>query len=321
MKRLLYIWSLIFLPGLAGSALAQYAGATATLEKNTILIGDQVDLELTLTVPAQSKVEWPLLAENLAEKVEIVRKTGIDTVESSNDRYTLRQNVLITSFDSGTYVIPPIQFKYHLKGDTVSYFSETQPLGIDVQNMKVDQKEDIKPIKPPLLAPVSFRELLPWILGGLLLAAAIAFLFYYIRQRKRRQPVFQFRAKPKLPPHEVALDAFERLRNKKLWQAGRIKDYYTELTDIVRIYIEERYLVRALEMTTDEISDGLRKADAPKEAGNKLRQTLVLADLVKFAKEKPFPDENDQSLNHCIDFVRATKPVEILQEPENKQIA
>ncbi len=316
MKRLLYIWSLIFLPGLAGNAIAQQAGATATLEKNSILIGDQVNIELKLTVPAQSKVEWPLLAENLAEKVEIVRKTVIDTVESSNDRYTLRQNVLITSFDSGTYVIPPIQFKYHLKGDTVSYFSETQPLGLDVQNIKVDQKEDIKPIKPPLRAPVTFKELLPWILGGLALAAAIAFLFYYIRQRKRRQPVFQFRVRPKLPPHEIAFNAFEKLRLKKLWQAGQIKEYYTELTDIVRVYIEDRYVVRAMEMTTDEISDGLRKTEAPKEASNKLRQTLVLSDLVKFAKEKPLPDENDQSLNYCIDFVRATKPIEILQEPE-----
>jgi len=306
-------------PGLAGHAFAQYIGATATLEKNSILIGDQVNLELKLTVPARSKVEWPLLAENLAEKVEIVRKTGIDTVESGNDKYTLRQNVIITSFDSGTYVIPPIQFKYHLKGDTVSYFSETQPFGLDVQNIKVDQKDDIKPIKPPLRAPVTFRELLPWILGGLALAAAIAFLFYYIRQRKRRQPVFQFRSKPKLPPHEIALDAFEKLRLKKLWQAGRIKEYYTELTDIVRIYIEDRYIVRAMEMTTDEISDGLRKTDAPGEASDKLRQTLLLADLVKFAKEKPLPDENDQSLSYCIDFVRATKPIEILQEPETKQ--
>jgi hypothetical protein len=145
--------------------------------------------------------------------------------------------------------------------------------------------------------------------GIVLLVAALAFaVYYFLIRKKKKVPVAISRLKPTLPPDVAALEAFETLRMKKLWQSGRIKEYYSEMTDIVREYIELRYPVRALEMTSDEIATALRKANIDREAQDKLNSTLTLADLVKFAKEQPLPLDNDRSLNHCIDFVRETRP-------------
>ena len=299
---------LFLFAGLAGTVHSQYSGATAKLEKNNIQIGDQVSVELLLTVPAGSRVQWPMLLDTLSQNVEILKKSGIDTVSSGKDKFTLKQTLTITSFDSGSYVVRPIIFKYSQKGDTVIYFTETSPVTLDVQTIETDQAGDIKPIKPPLTAPVTFREMLPWI-GIWLLILVIAILVnYYIKKRKQKAPAVTSRLKTTIPPYEAAIDALESLRLKKLWQAGRVKEYYSEMTEIVREYIELRYPVRALEMTTDEIYTALRQTDINSSAREKLHQVLVLADLVKFAKEQPLPLENDLSLNQCMDFVRETKP-------------
>jgi hypothetical protein len=308
MARWKYIITIFMFAGLTFNLQGQYSGATARLEKDNIQIGDQVKLELTVTVPARSLVEWPILLDTLTMNVEILRKSGLDTVTSDKEQFTLKQELIITSFDSGSYVIPPIPFKYNQKGDTLTYFTETSPVNLDVQTIKTDHAKDIRPIKPPLKAPVTLRELLPWIGLAVLLFALAALVYYYIKRRKQKKPVVVSRLKTNIPPYEAAIEALESLRLKKLWQAGRVKEYYSELTDIVREYIELRFPVRALEMTTGEIEAALRQTDVNSSAREKLHKTLILADLVKFAKEQPLPLENDQSLSQCVDFVRETRP-------------
>jgi hypothetical protein len=250
-----------------------------------------------------------MLLDTLVRNVEILRKSGLDTVTSNKEQFTLKQELIITSFDSGSYVIPPILFKYTQKGDTLTYSTETSPVNLDVQTIETDPAKDIKPIKPPLTAPVSLRELLPWIgLGVLIIALAFLIYYYYLKKRKHKVPVVTSRLKTSIPPYEAAIEALESLRLKKLWQSGRVKEYFSEMTDIVREYIELRFPVRALEMTTSEIDSALRQTDVKSSAREKLHQTLVLADLVKFAKEQPLPLENDLSLSQCVDFVRETRP-------------
>lgn len=311
------------LAAMTGAVHGQYTGATAKLEKNNIQIGDQVKFELMLTVPAGSRVQWPMLLDTLAGNVEILTKSGIDTVSSGNDLFTLKQDLIITSFDSGSYVVQPIIFKYSHKGDTLTFFTETLPVTLDVQTIQTDPAKDIKPIKPPLNAPVSFRELLPWIGLVLLILALAALIYYYLKKRKHVKPAISSRLKTSIPPYEAAIEALESLRLKKLWQSGRVKEYYSEMTDIVREYIEMRFPVRALEMTTSEINAALRQTDVNSSAREKLHQTLILADLVKFAKEQPLPLENDLSLNQCMDFVRETKPrkdSEPMQAEQNEDV-
>jgi hypothetical protein len=316
---LLHILFILMLGINAVPSRGQNASAKATLDSASILIGSQTRLELTASLPYGSRVNWPMFADTLTGHVEILRKSALDTLSSDERQFTIRQNLLITSFDSGYYVIPPIRIGYLLRGDTTTYYTQTAPVSLSVNTIQTDQKQDIRPIKPPLKAPITFREIMTWVLL-LLLIAAIAFgVYYFLKKRKKKEPLIKLRLKPTIPPDEAALEAFETLRLKKLWQSGRVKEYYSEMTDIVREYMELRFSIRALEMTTDEIALAMRQAPVNSEARNKVLTTLTLADLVKFAKEQPLPMENDTSLNHCIDFVRETRPPK-MNVPEPSEV-
>jgi hypothetical protein len=135
--------------------------------------------------------------------------------------------------------------------------------------------------------------------------ALIVGLLLYLRNRPKPVPVVKT-VTPDIPPHVVAINKLKELRDKKLWQQDEFKQYHIELSDIVREYLEKRYVIKTHEKTTDEIFDGLRRMDISDENRNKLRRILVLADLVKFAKEKPLPAENESSLDMAIDFVTAS---------------
>lgn len=323
MKAWHAILAVFFSLNLWSQAPAQEIGARASLDSSDILIGDQLKFRLDLTVPAGSQVTWPVFQDTLTAHVEILRRTPIDTVSSDRKQYTIRQELTITSFDSGTYIIPPIPFRFHSKSDTTTNYAETDPLRLNVNTVDTDPVADIKPIKPPLKAPITFAEIAPWLAGLLLLGLIAAGIYYYLKRRKENKPIFQVRARPKLPPDDIALEAFESLRRKKLWQTGHVKDYYSEMTDIIREYLEGRYSIRALEMTTDEITDALKSTDVNGLTRERLKSTLVSADLVKFAKAQPLPTENDSHLDTCVEFVRETRPAPDLrtaQEGAGKEI-
>jgi len=314
MKKLLFIILLIitFYPG---KGLAQEVSPIARFDTTDILIGDQIDLNISFTMPLDYRVLWPHYKDTLTRNIEIVSMSPVDTlINESENIVEMLQSLTVTSFDSGYYYVPPIKFQYQPIDDTVFTEASTIPLYLKVHTMEVDTTQAIKPIKPPLGAPLSFREILPWLLAGLV-ALIVIFLAIYVYTRwKKNKPLFRIRPKVILPPHVVAMNGLENLKGKKLWQAGKVKDYYTELTDILRNYIEDRYNVAAVEMTTEEILEGLKNTDAPKESVDKLARTLVLADLVKFAKENPLPLDNDISMNSSIEFVKKTRSEREIEE-------
>jgi hypothetical protein len=297
---------LFFLFLLAGRSFGQQA--EAKLDTTSILIGDQIRLTLSLSCPKQAVIVWPNVGDTLTSKIEVVRKSGIDSLAATDQSglKTFTQQITITSFDSGYYAIPPFTILYKNPGDAEYKAAETEPLLLEVRTVQVDLSKEIKDIKSPLKAPVTFRELLPWILGFIVLCLVIYGIIYYIRKRKKAEPLLQIRRKPELPPHVIALDALESLRAKKLWQSGKIKEYHTELTDIIRTYIENKFQIPAIEMVTDEILEGIERTVESPETKGKLRDMLQLSDLVKFAKERPLPDEEEKTLNYAIDFVRDT---------------
>jgi hypothetical protein len=281
--------------------------AVARLEKTNIFIGDQIRLTLEFTGPADIIVNLPQFADTILSKVEIVDKGKINTTESTDKKSkTLLQVMTITSFDSGTFAIPPIRVYFKQGKDTSQHFVETQPLLLSVQPVKVDMQKGIRDIKPPLEARFTFREALPYIIGILLVLGITAFIIYYLKKKKKKEPIFRLPPKPKLPPHEIALAGLEELRNKKLWQNNKIKEFHTELTEIIRVYIEDRFGIPALEMISDEISSAINKVDTDDKTKSELKELLSLADLVKFAKENPLPSEHDRSFNNAIDFVKGT---------------
>jgi hypothetical protein len=167
----------------------------------------------------------------------------------------------------------------------------------------------IRDIKQPIAVPVSFSEIYPFILAGLGLAGIGLVIFYLLRKRKRKEPVFSI-SKPAEPPHVIALRELDQLRDEKLWQRNEYKQYYTRLTEIIRNYIERRFEIPAMEQTSYDILLSWKKKgyDDP-DLYKILKQLLGLADLVKFAKEKPLPTDNEVNLDNAYVFVRNTKPV------------
>ncbi len=324
------IYQLLFIILLTGilimrhpATVAQEIRVNATLDTSMLMIGDQTILTLEAVVPPSCRVVWPEIADTLTRQIEVIRKSRIDTLEQDGlkgDRL-LTQKLVITSFDSGYFAIPPFVFLYQQPGAAEYKARQTEALLLTVDNPDIDPGADIKDIKGPLKAPVTFAEIWPWLLAALLLAGAVFLVFWYLKKRKKAQPLVTFRRKPLQPAHIIALDELEKLRAKKLWQAGKIKQYHTELTEIVRNYISAKFHVHAIEMVTPDILEALEEKPVDTATRSKLKAMLELADLVKFAKENPLPDNQERSMNQAVDFVKETiHAVEELQQPAEEEI-
>ena len=297
---------------------AQDTGAWSSLDSNAIMIGDQILYNIGISVPEETQVSWPLITDTITRNIEVLDRTTVDTLEEDG-QLNLKQSFIITSFDSGYFEVPTLEFQFRLNGDTTIYTTSTNTLFLQVFVPEVDTSQAFKPIVEPISEPYTLAEVLPWIIvvtAGLLL---IALIIWFIVKHQKKQPIFRKKPKPVLPPHVEALTRLEELRLAKVWQSGRIKQYFTDLTDITREYIERRYHFDAMEMTSYEILNELNNKDLNNEIKGKLESVLQLADMVKFAKAQPTALENDLGLSHCVDFVNETK--EVVQDPvtdENK---
>jgi hypothetical protein len=269
-------------------------------------IGGQVKVTLELPLSGSDKVIWPSIGDTITKSIEVISKSPIDTIiaEGSTNK-VLRQSIAITSFDTGFIVFPPITFEVQKNGITENL--TTEPLLFEVFKVKIDPAADIKDIKPIIKAPLTFRELLPWIAGLLLLGAIVYGLLYYLKRRKVA-PVEKPQPKIKIPAWEIALQKLEELKNQQVWQKGDIKEYYTQLTDILREYFEARYNVNAVEMTSSEIIEAMKPHITDEKPMSSLKNVLSLSDMAKFAKAQPGVYENEQSLQYSFEFVRNTIP-------------
>ena len=180
-----------------------------------------------------------------------------------------------------------------------------------MQTVKVDTTKAIYDIKQPLKVSYTFFDWLKdnwiWVLLGVIVIAAIVGFIYYLKKKPKKEMILPVVKQPLIAAHVTALTQLKVLRDKKLWQQGEIKQYYVELSDVLREYLEKRYFIKTHEKTTDEIFAGLRGLDIPTENKQILQQILVMADLVKFAKEKPTPADNEQSIENAVVFVSKTQ--------------
>jgi len=283
---------------------------TASIDHDSIQIGGQARIGFSIASPASYLWQWPEITDQIIKNIEVVSQSAIDTISPrGSDLFTLHKQVLITSFDSNYYAIPPFQFKYRTPDDTTWNLVETQPFLLYVAGVNVDFSASIRDIKKPVGAPLTLLEILPWLLLLIVLVSALVLYRYYLIRKRARILLAPKPPKPKIPPHTRALDALEKLRQKKLWQNGRLKEYHSELTDILRHYIEERFEIMAVEMTSTEILDTAKESNLPEQATEKLTTILQRADIVKFAKGIPLPEEHEDSFACSIDFIRATIPV------------
>jgi len=315
-------WKLFILFLMLGTHLkAQQTQVEVSSDTNAILIGAQVKLDLSYTFPLDHLGLFPVFKDTISTPLEIVSASPIDTlINRDNGIQTLSQQLIITSFDTGYHIIPPLPFGLMKQGDTSFQVIQSQALLLNVFTVEVDTTKDIKPITGPVGEPYTLGEILPWITLVLVIGLIIFILFYFIKIKKKDKSLFKKKEKPALPAHEQALLDIQNLRLKKLWQQGHLKEYHTDLIDIIRVYIESRYGIQAAEMVSDEIVDSLKTENINLEVMNKLKASLALADLVKFAKSGASALENDTSLNNCTDFVNETKVLKAPIEDETNLV-
>lgn len=306
---------LLFIALLATNAAAQvpqYSFQT-TLSRDTIRIGDQIELKVTANVPKGYSVLFPNFADTLAAGVELINASPIDTQVIGNDRIELIYRMLITSFDSGLHRIPPFVLPFGEKGITDT--AKTSNAWLTVLTLPRDTAiTTIYDIKAPLAEPITLGEIARWV-GLLILIAGIIFLIvYYFIRRKQNKPIVFFE-KPEDPAHVIALKKLQEVTDAKLWVTDDHKHFHSIVTEIVREYIEGRFEVPALEQTTIEILQTVKSKNIiGKELQDFLYENLSLSDLVKFAKYVPTISENEDLLKFAYRFVNETKPVEVEKE-------
>lgn len=290
---------------------------SAVLDSTTIFIGDQTDLHLQATMNATEQVSLPVYGETLMPEIEIVDRTIADTTRLSDGRMQVNQYLTITSFKDSLFYIAPQPFV--CGGDTL--WSEPLSLNV-VQPFEVDTALAITDIKDIQDAPIWWWGIIRWILLGLLLIGlgiGIYYLVRYIRKHKTGATE-EAQQEPLRPAEEVALEKLDEIKAEKIWQDGKVKEYHTELTDVIREYISRRYEVSSTEKTSDETLRELKPLmKEQKDLFDRLRKMLSLADLVKFAKWTTTPDENESALLTAYDFVRETTPTETHESDENDE--
>lgn len=313
-KNILITFSLFLLFSLSGFfSYGQGIKLKAEIERDTIWLGDQIHLSIVAEKPVGTKLDFPQVPDSISGKIEVISKSAIDSTKIDAASIRLKQTFVITCFDSGPHFVPPFVFKVQssMQNDSL----KTNGLNLFVKTPDVDLKRGPADIKKPFAAPVIFKEIAPWVLGGILVLALIFLIIYAVSRYRKNKPLFVRPEKPKLPPHVIALQELEQLKEAQLWQHDKVKDYYTRLTDIIRNYIEDRFALPAMEQTTYEIITAFtqRKNLVDEVSMKDLKEILELADLVKFAKLTPLPDDNHSSLNHAYHFVEQTK---IEEKPE-----
>ena len=281
---------------------------TAELEKTNILIGDQVNLKISLGVPPGvviQNLDYRPLSE--VEKLEVVKIEPADSLQLSDESWLFTQQLVLTSFDSGYYFIPPVTVHF-LRNNTAD--SATSPqLALMVNTIpEVSDTTELSPIKNIISEPLKFSDVLPWILAILALIGLIAWILY-LRKRKKPQQAEAPKPIPVLPPHQVALEQLQALQQQQLWQKGEIKNYHSQLSYIIRTYLEGRFSMPALESTTPEILHTLGQMDDIQTDNlHALQRLLETSDLVKFAKAIPSPDIHEKLFELAVAFVQQTQP-------------
>ena len=285
----------------------------AKLDSATLLMGKTTTLHLEITQDKGARGFFPNeQADTLNAMVEIAERPAADTTDLDNNRIQINRDLIIQSFDSGMWVIKPIP--YVVNGDT-AYCNQ---LTLKVLPVDVSQMKDIHDIKSVEDVPFNLLDWLPnywwaWLLGLLLIGAGIwAYRKYYKKGINPLKP-----NKKRLPPYEEAMINLQNLKAAQLWQQGQEKEYFTGLTDILRVYIDRRFDINAVEMTSSQIIDTLKKNEETKAVNEQLEMILEIADIVKFANARPLADDNEVAYQRAVNFVEATRPV--VEQPEKKE--
>lgn len=284
---------------------AQDVKAVLKADSSAYLIGDHINLKLQITHPKNVKLLAAQFSDTAFGKLELL-ETGRDTVFTAGGKQILERMYVAAGFDSLDVVIPPQAITYTSAGDTSLKTVYTNLLKLTVRTIAVDTTQEIKDIKKPIELPESR---LIWILiGAGVIVLALAAWYFYRRYKKKRseQPV----PVPVITKtyYEIAYESLKALEKKELWQKGMIKEYHSEITEIIRKYFEERFSLPALELTTGETLANLRNLNQSQSLIEITESFLNNADMVKFAKFQPVAAINEEMLRQAYLILEVTKP-------------
>ena len=290
--------------------------------RDSILIADQVEYGFQLDgVPAGTALALPDFTKVSNDTLTLVRGWQLDTLSTQRARkggaalHSIRGSIILAPFEEGHYRLPEIPVLRAREGadpDTLLF----EALEMDVKTMPVDTATfEVHDLNGQMTYPLTFKELLPWIGGVLLLAGLIALVVWLVRRRRADAEAL----KPKDPAYIVALRELDKWRGEKFWAPDKQKAYYSGITDTLKTYIEDRYGIDAPEMTTAELFDALRKAeDLPEDLREQTREVFECADFVKFAKHVASDEENARALPAAVRFVTSTYQT-VLEEEQQPQ--
>lgn len=308
LRKIIFLFAFI-------SSLAVYANSSlkVSLDSAYLLMGRTTPLHIELIKAADSDGKLIIPKDSLCGNVEILRALKADTSKIDGNRVEIKQEILLQSFDSGLYMLNPIL--YVDGNDTL----RSNRLVLKVIPVDVDSLRTINGYADVADVDRKFIDYLPdfivdyglWILACIVALGAGIYVYYIVTRNKN--PFVQAKEKP-VPPYEKALSELNQLKSEKLCENGREKEFYTRLTDILRIYLFGRFGVNAMEMTSTQIRHAVEANELTRLSRENMHRVLEIADFVKFAKVRPLPDDNVKAFNSALKFVEDTKPA---PEPED----
>jgi DNA-directed RNA polymerase subunit L len=317
MKRLILI---ILLVNFAGNFYGQDIKVTAGFDTSRIFIGDQIFFTVKIEKPVEANLSFPVFKDTLYKKIEIISGPDTDTILLNSIKNIISQKYLVTSFDSGLYQVPPVYAELITENGLKRFYSNYSKLEVlRITSAPQDTTDVIYDIIKPYKAPLTIGDILPWVLLLIVFSLIVWYIIRLIKNRKRRKPGEDKHVITE-PAHVIAFRELEKLRNEELWQKGEVKLYHTRLTEILRQYLDNRYNISSMELTTDETLSIYYKTVKPDVTlFNSLKSILINADLVKFAKFKPDPSDNETAFENSWGFINVTlvKP-EVAEEKAKK---
>lgn len=286
----------------------------AKIDSPSIKIGQQFQLTLQAAIKDSGiQLNWAQVPDSFNHLL-VVDKSERDTVKKGNE-IIYSQKYTLTGFDSGNWTIPAFNFPFITAENSTSDSLSTDSLLIQVNTVPVDTTKPFKPIKEIRQVPFNIWNYWPYILAGLIILFLLIYFIFFYKKKKKTEAEEVI---PQEPPYEQAIKNLRDLENKKLWQQGEIKHYYSRLTDVLRLYIERQFKINALEQTSDELLEKIKPVTRLNQQRNNLQYILQTADLAKFARLQPQPEEHEACMKKAYEIVEWTKPVPEKEENTEK---
>ena len=300
-KKVLIV--LIILFSGAELSFAQNISAEASTDTTAYLIGDYIHYTIQVNADKNLYISGPAVSDTLAG-MEII-SIQPPRKEEKDNKQVITYNYTFSKYDSSDVTIPSVPVFYKAEGDSSIQFANTNEVYLTVRPVKVNPKADIKDVKEPLRIPLDWKWIIFWILIALVILAAAYYI--YRKYQRRRSEMVPEKVVIIIPAHVTALKSLRSLREKQLWQKGMVKEYHSEITGIIRKYFEERFNLPALEMTSGEAVNELRKRRGTETIVEDTSSFLSNADLVKFAKYQPLASVNEEMMRQAEEIVQKTK--------------